>query len=741
MAERNPVLVEPIGEAALKPGQRWMPKQGIAATTVLEASPLDSKAQAKTVQSAAEILGHGLAPDMPDGRETGLVVGYVQSGKTLSFTTVIGLARDNRFPLVIVVAGTKSSLLQQSTLRLERDLDTFAAGGAWRKLTNPRTDNAQTIRTTIGDWRETDLDEDERATLLITVLKQKDHLEHLTKLLRDEDLSGIQALVIDDEADQAGLNTKVRKGQESTTYSWLRALRDALPHHTYLQYTATPQAPLLINIMSVLSPSFVHVLEPGDGYVGGKVFFAAGSKYAEAIPPSDVFPAKGLPAAPPDSLLKAMRVFFVGLAYTLLMRTEGEVARRSMLIHPSRIKDDHRTIYQWARHAIDGWAATLKLEDGDPDKVDLLDDFRAAYADLKRTERKLPPFEEVATKLPRALRRTQAIEFNTNGRPTTPEIEWRDADGWILVGGQAVDRGFTVDSLTVTYMGRGVGTGNADAVQQRARFFGYKKSYLGICRVYLEPNTLQAFQSYVAHEEIMRSELTRISETGLSLREWKRSFALSPALSPCRKSVIALGDDYIRGRRTGGWTQQRGAVLSADLRSANAQAIAKLTDSFSFAPDTSYPAAAPSQQHAVCHSVPVNEAVELLVDYQLLDPRDVASMTGILMQLGELSRAQPDAMVSVYRMRPNATGVRTADEDGMLEDGFQQGRTGDGTTAYPGDAFFKSGNQVTIQIHQYDLLQQVEGAAVSVAKAAPLLALHVPPALALNWIVQFQTGQ
>ena len=75
----------------------------------------------------------------------------------------------------------------------------------------------------------------------------------------------------------------------------------------------------------------------------------------------------------------------------------------------------------------------------------------------------------------------------------------------------ALDRGFTVDSLSVTYMPRGVGVGNADTLQQRARFFGYAKlkGYFGICRVYLEQALKVAFTDYVEHEQIMRGELEK----------------------------------------------------------------------------------------------------------------------------------------------------------------------------------------------------------------------------------------
>lgn len=70
-----------------------------------------------------------------------------------------------------------------------------------------------------------------------------------------------------------------------------------------------------------------------------------------------------------------------------------------------------------------------------------------------------------------------------------------------------MDRGFTVEGLTVTYMPRNVGVGNVDTIQQRARFFGYKRSYLGYCRVFLDQVTIDAYNSIVDHEENVRDQL------------------------------------------------------------------------------------------------------------------------------------------------------------------------------------------------------------------------------------------
>ena len=187
-----------------------------------------------------------------------------------------------------------------------------------------------------------------------------------------------------------------------------------------------------MNIADTLSPDFVRVLEPGGDYVGGQEFFAPRSPLIRDIPAADLPQGGAFPADPPPSLLEAMKVFFVGLA-------KGS-ARRSMLVHPSRLRNDHRDVVQWVAEAINDWGRMLSLPMTDPDRTAVLEDFQAAYDELAKTDADLPPFTDITAKLPRVLRNTTAIEFNTNGRVKTPEINWRDAQGWILVGGQAVDR-------------------------------------------------------------------------------------------------------------------------------------------------------------------------------------------------------------------------------------------------------------------------------------------------------------
>jgi hypothetical protein len=106
------------------------------------------------------------------GQETGLVVGYVQSGKTLSFTTVAALARDNHFPLVIIIAGSSIQLAEQSRDRLKTDLGiTPDRPRTWALFHNPRVDAANNIQRILDEWRDSSVPAAAKQTVLVTVMK------------------------------------------------------------------------------------------------------------------------------------------------------------------------------------------------------------------------------------------------------------------------------------------------------------------------------------------------------------------------------------------------------------------------------------------------------------------------------------------------------------------------------------------------------------------------------------------
>jgi len=735
----------PQGQQAQDAGDegenRWVPVVGPEITDYLN-SAVPEPSRNDVSDAAASILSKGVSPNQATGQETGLIVGYVQSGKTMSFEAVAALARDNSFQIVIVIAGAANPLLEQSTGRLRRDLhlDDPNRARRWVQLQNPGADDAtiQAIRDVIEDWRDPDTPDEYKKTVLITVLKNHRRLQNLSDLIARIDVQAVPVLIIDDEADQASLNNEVAQGQESTTYRCLMALRQNLSNHTYLQYTATPQAPLLISIIDSLSPNFVQVLEPGEDYVGGQEFFANNLTYVRVIPPQDV-PTNANPLnEPPDSLLEALRVFMIGVAAGL--REGRNTGNRSMLVHPSHRTIQHQEFYNWVRDIFDDWKRILGLPDGDPDKQELMEDFRDAHADLAQTTGAgLPAFAELAPTLRFAFRNTRVLEVNTRAGPT-PAVDWRSAYGWILVGGQAMDRGFTLEGLTVTYMPRGVGVGNADTVQQRARFFGYKRRYLGYCRVYLEQGSLNAFQSYVDHEEDIRGQLEVFQNSGQPLNQWKRAFVMDPALRPCRDAVLEF--DYIRGRFSDSWVAPRVIFDSEEVIQSNRDAVGEFLRDLEFEEDAGHRDRTAIQRHHTCRGVLLRTALDrLLVAVRITGTTDSQRNTGLLLQLSKALEDDPDEVCSIYRMSPAETRQRGVDDNGEVTNLFQgeapvqpRDRRGE---VYPGDRAIRDGANVTIQVHTLELTR--DGAVV--AQNVPVLAVWVPARMARGWIDQNQPAQ
>ncbi|MGQ4647687.1 Z1 domain-containing protein [Lyngbya aestuarii] len=361
------------------------------------------------------------------------------------------------------------------------------------------------IESLLKAWEDPLVPEAEKQIALLSVMKQKNHLQALKELLEDINLEGVPVLVIDDEADQAGLNNKINKGSVSSLYRHLTEIRRSLPSHTFLQYTATPQAPLLINITDVLSPDFVELLKPGAAYTGGNEFFRNRPDLVKTIPDQEISTKNKPLTEPPNSFLSAMMVFYLGVASAYVLN-ERKGNNRSMMVHPSRETDPHGDYFKWAKKVKEKWE-NLNFSVTDSAPQNLRKSFKKAYDELEKTVLDLPSFEKLIEVLPRAIRDTNIQEVNSV-RGKTPSINWKNDYAHILVGGQAMDRGFTVEGLTVTYMPRSVGVGNADTIQQRARFFGYKKSYLGYCRVYLEKDVQDAYKKYVEHEKDIHRQLS-----------------------------------------------------------------------------------------------------------------------------------------------------------------------------------------------------------------------------------------
>jgi hypothetical protein len=655
-------------------------------------------------EEARWILGHALPPGQDPASRTGIVVGYVQSGKTMSMTAVSALAFDNGFRLVIALSGVTRNLHQQSFERFERDLRGSEVGHqSWVILPNPTVAaNRQDLARLIQEWRSGLVAPVDQQALFMVVMKHHAHLDALAQLLQTADLHGVTALMIDDEADQAGLDTRPGTGNPSTTYRRIRAVRACLPRHTYLQYTATPQAPLLISLADMLSPEFAEVLQPGERYTGGETFFVARPQLVRPIPPSDLAPQQ---VAPPTSLLDALRVFFIGaVAHTLDRRGEK---KRSMLVHPTRETPPQGDYTRWVERVIERWREVLALPPGNPERENLLTELRAAHQDVTATEPRLPPFEEIVPKMPVAVTRIVVTQVNS---ATGHEVDWNRGAYHILVGGEKMSRGYTVRGLTVTYMPRPPGMWMADTIQQRARFFGYKQRYIGFCRVYLPGPLIGAYQWYVRHEENVRDQLRQFR--GRPLRDWKRAFFLQAPFRPTRQNVLT--SPVWRSAAPAEWFEQQSPHFSSDMIESNRELVRNFVASLTWT-------AHEEARHRVARGVPLHRALEyLLVEYSFGGDHDVRGSLALRCRIADHLSDHAAATCTVIDMDATRDPrIRTArDGDAVID--LHQGRDPHGG-GYPGDARMADRDCVTIQLHTLEV-RTSEGPLADVRAVA----VHIP---------------
>ena len=622
------------------------------------------------------------------------------------------LARDNGCRIVILLAGVTNLLLKQSVDRFRNDLREAAGRpNSWRFFNSAEGFGQTQIRAlqqAALDWRDP-LFKDDQQTLMFLVLKHHAHLDELYDLLKSVTLTGVPALIIDDEADQAGLNTQPGEEEGSTIYRRIIKLRSALPHHTYLQYTATPQAPLLIALDDMLSPAFAELVRPGDGYTGGQTFFGIGSdpRLVQAIPEEDLFKAGVPPTDVPPSLMHALRVFFVGCA--VAAHRGGTPSVRSMLVHPSQRNSDHSRYINWVSEATKRWVTSLRSTE-EIDRKDAINEFRSAYSELAETDKQLPAFDdELVRRMVISMTRVSITEVNSQ---EGSEIDWKNASDHILVGGEKLNRGYTVEGLTVTYMPRGTGGWNADTIQQRARFFGYKAKYLSLCRLYLHPEVIEAFRSYVRHEQDIRSQLA--DHRGQPLRKWRRAFFLDARMRPTRQNV--LSDPYYKISKEKLWFVQR-YPHDAD-KARNAALIGPFENSLTFKLDR------PFHQHPIAETQLKDVYEKILVEYDVRN-NDVQTWYGQLVTIGDIVADNPNARVVVVKMMGDDGGRSRERKPGKGDDiNIHQGASSkkNDPDKYPGDNKLFDAEHVTIQLHEINV--KPDG-----PSGIPAIAVHIPATL------------
>ena len=681
------------------PLARWAPTIGVETLSVVDSALERDDEKAVVLRENRRILARCVDPSSaPQASRAGLVIGYVQSGKTLSFTTLTAMARDNQIPLVILLAGTKTNLHEQTVDRLRNDLKVERSGGLspWAVMTNP-SDSATDLGELAGYIKHS-LDEtlpaQFRKTTVITVMKNRTRMRKVADLLaklptQGVDTTTLPTLVIDDEADQAGMNAGAGDGgdrSETPTYATILELRSKVPNNSYVMYTATPQAPLLISLADSLSPEFVNVLTPGDAYTGGRYFFGAEqSGFVSVLSQAEIDEALDPSAGgPPESLEHA-------LAHFLIAKTQMTDRILSMLVHPSHAQDPQSRFKGYVDSLLAAWSLTLRSPG--PDREELIADyFKPAWAKLSESGRVMPDLESVMNHVPAwmAVTRVRIVNAVHNA-----EINWREAPSWIVIGGNSLDRGYTIEGLATTYMPRGAGVGNADTIQQRARFFGYKDSYKDLCHAWMSADLAQSYRDYVDHEEHLRAEMTKAQDEGINLKDWTRKMLLDSSMKATRRAVIKLPILHNRFRG-GSWTAvDRLGKLSGWAASKNRAAVDYLRSTH--AVSTQLDPIDPRDRRANRRLyAPMGDVLKLLAEWEG-HTDDVIRLQQLVLVMQAHLDEDPTLQVAMYLMDDFEPRLRGLSSDGDSVSNLQQGRNPQG--GYEGDKASFDSSALTVQLH------------------------------------------
>ena len=654
---------------------------------------LDSEERDNLINETTEILSQCVNPVNSIGSTTGIAIGYVQSGKTMSFTTLTALAIDNGFRIVIYFAGIKVNLLEQTTKRLKKDLHTDTENARFFKVYQ-----SPSISENVHGKIQSALRLNHKPAILITVLKHYKHIEELTKIFKtpevSEELGNNGVLIIDDEADQASLNTYARKNSKtedweddefSSTYSSILNLRATLSNHSYIQYTATPQGPLLINIMDLLSPKFHVVLTPGKSYTGGRAFFEDNTDLIFTIPDSEVYHHKHNQLGEcPQSLIDALQLFLMGVAITV--NIQGKENFLSMMIHADREQDASKKFYDWVKKLIGIWAERLNLPNSDPSKIELVQEFKENYVEAIRRIDKPPSFDLIMKEVLQVILDSN-MELVIQG---SKEIDWSNASSHILVGADMLNRGYTVEGLSVSYMPRySIGKSNADTIQQRCRFFGYKLNYLDSCRVFLPNDSIIEYREYVEHEEIMRTMLKENTLTQL-----EQLLVLSNAMNPTRNNI--LSSDLVK-QKMNGWRQ----LNALQHIQENFSFVSGFLNSQAFKNFKDYKTIDRNHRYA---KLEISKVVEFLKDFKIANMPDTLRKSSTIQYLRYLADNKGLKEAYIFEMSYGIEDGRNRslvdDKGNMKINNIFSGPDPKGFEVYPGDKGIRFEDSLCIQIHK-----------------------------------------
>ncbi len=508
----------------------------------------------------------------------GLVVGDVQSGKTAHYAGLINRAADAGYRVIVVLAGMHNLLRLQTQQRLEADFlgwdtnpDSASADGR-RKTVGvgcipPRLIvDSLTVAVPNGDFSLRVARQANFAPLsqpcLFVVKKNGSILQNLNRWIArlPDESRAAPLLVIDDEADQASIDTRDQPLLPDNSFDEdydptkingeIRKLLNSFNRSAYVAYTATPFANILMhdvrsakNYGIDLFPStFIISLTPPDDYFGPAAVFGTNDEGDQGGLPLIRHINQSREAWIPDPHDKTLRPTFQGedrippsLEHAIdafLLACAARSARgqnrshNSMLVHVSRFVDVHDVVHRQVQHYLDVTRALISGNDrGTLDRLRRLwdIDFVPTGEDIRGTVfgRRTDPLDWAAilTRLPDSGDRIRVVVTNGRSKAGLDYDSYKDSGlSVIAIGGDKLSRGLTLEGLTVSYFLRI--SKQYDSLLQMGRWFGYRRGFADVCRLYTTPDMEDWFRHVATANKELRTQIAHMQLMLATPREY-----------------------------------------------------------------------------------------------------------------------------------------------------------------------------------------------------------------------------
>jgi len=501
----------------------------------------------------------------------GLVVGQVQSGKTSNYTGLICKAADAGFKLIIVLAGIHNNLRSQTQLRLDEGFLGFDTQFQRAFNTGQHTigvgigKNALPVHSVTSSSDNGDFSARTTQTfntnepIVAVVKKNTKVLEKLFQWLSSQAsinakgerrINNKSLLLIDDEADNASINTNKDEDKSTKINEHIRNILRLFDKSGYVGYTATPFANIFIPIEEdqLFPKDFIINIQAPSNYIGPEKVF--GIRVIEDDEISDeVLPIVNriddyqnfvpnghkreseLPDSIPDSLRLAIKSFIITCA---IRRVRGqETAHNSMLIHVSRfinwqdhIKELVENTFDFYRRGIDMKIPSILEEMRQVFEVDT-DNYKS-YTTISQqildtelrgidSATQIHEWVEVEKQLREAAVRIQVKKINGGSADSLNYYDHKNGLSVIAIGGDKLSRGLTLEGLSVSYYLRA--SRMYDTLMQMGRWFGYRPGYVDLCRLFTSSELNEWFCHITLASEELRSEFDYMSDVAGSTPE------------------------------------------------------------------------------------------------------------------------------------------------------------------------------------------------------------------------------